>query len=73
MILQGIPKLLTVQEVADYLHQKPKTIRNWILSGELPGIKVGRHWFIVEDDLREYIETRSGMLLAKVGVGKRRI
>jgi excisionase family DNA binding protein len=67
MPMPGLPKLLTLAEVAAYLGQKPRTIAAWILDGELPGVKVGRHWLIIEDDLREYISMRSNMLLANTG------
>jgi excisionase family DNA binding protein len=62
--MNGLPTLLTTDEVAAYLRQKPRTIHDWIRAGVLPGVKIGRQWFIVEDDLRNYIERRSAWLLA---------
>jgi excisionase family DNA binding protein len=69
MNLGSLPRLLTVAEVADYLGQAPRTIHEWIRKGELPGIKIGRRWFIVEEDLLAYIRSRSEALLAKIGMG----
>jgi excisionase family DNA binding protein len=67
--LTTLPRLLATPDVADYLGQKPRTIHDWIRKGELPGIKLGRRWFIVEEDLLAYIRSRSEALLAKVGMG----
>jgi excisionase family DNA binding protein len=64
--MNGLPKLLTVHEVAAYLGHRPKTITAWIRAGDIPRVKIGRHWFIIEDDLREYMTARSAALLARV-------
>jgi excisionase family DNA binding protein len=71
MNLTRLPVLLTTTEVAVYLRQRPRTISAWIRAGDLPGVKVGRHWFIIEDDLREYLRMRSDALLARVTMAGR--
>jgi excisionase family DNA binding protein len=37
-------QLLTTEEVAQALSVKPKTVRRWILAGELPAVKLHRQW-----------------------------
>lgn len=47
------PKLLTVEEVADRFECTPRTVRNWIRTGEVPAIKRGRLIRIPENALYE--------------------
>ncbi|MHC9544630.1 MAG: helix-turn-helix domain-containing protein [Vulcanimicrobiota bacterium] len=35
--------LLTIEEAAEYLRLKPKTIRNWISMRKIPYRKIGRY------------------------------
>lgn len=48
-------KLLTPEEVAERLVVSPNTIRTWLRTGELKGIKVGRLWRIKESYLQELL------------------
>lgn len=45
-------KLLTPEQAAEILTVAPKTIREWLKSGKLSGVKVGRLWRIKESDLQ---------------------
>lgn len=45
-------KYITPEEVADELGLSLTTVYNLLRKGELPGVKIGRKWFI----LREKIE-----------------
>ena len=49
---QDEPEYLKVEEVAARLKLKEKTIRDWILRGELPAYKLGKEWRIRRDDCR---------------------
>jgi excisionase family DNA binding protein len=44
-------QLLTVPQVADEFQVTPQTIRNWIDSGVLPAIRVGRAFRLRRDDV----------------------
>ncbi len=44
-------KLLTIQEVADYLRLSKTTVWRWCQSGELRAFKVGRGWRIRQSDV----------------------
>lgn len=50
--------LLTVEEAANYLKIKPNVLRRWLRAGKIPGIKLGNHWRIDEDDLKAFLEAR---------------
>jgi len=48
-------RLLTPEEVAERLVVSPNTIRTWLRTGELKGIKVGRLWRIKESYLEDLL------------------
>lgn len=53
----GVPeRLLTPDQVAERLSLSVLTVRAWLRSGRLPGVKPGgRVWRVREIDLDEYI------------------
>lgn len=47
-------RMLTVQQTSDLLHVHGETVRQWLRSGKLRGVKMGaRSWRIPESALRE--------------------
>ena len=61
----SIEKLLTTQEVADYLGLTQRTIYTYIQSGSLRAIKIGREWRIKEGELEAFISRGSGEIKDK--------
>jgi excisionase family DNA binding protein len=55
---QDQPEYLKVEEVAARLKLKEKTIRDWILRGELPAYKLGKEWRIRRDDFDQAMAER---------------
>src|SRR5262245_54013768 len=53
------PKFLTTHEVAAFLGRSPETIVRWIRRNEIRGVKIGRRWFVAEDDLREWANRKT--------------
>ena len=58
-------RLLSTEEVAERLNVSPLTVRKWLRSGRLRGIKVSVLWRVRESDLNAFIkafndEKRSG-------------
>jgi excisionase family DNA binding protein len=47
--------MLTIRQVAAYLHVVPLTIYRLIERGELPACKVGRVWRVRKQDLQAYL------------------
>jgi excisionase family DNA binding protein len=48
-------ELLTVQEVAGVLKITAFTVRKYLKSGALRGVKVGKYWRVRECDLEAYV------------------
>ena len=48
--------LLTPEQVAERLHISHLTIGNWLRSGKLKGVKVGRLWRVRESDLEAFLK-----------------
>jgi excisionase family DNA binding protein len=49
---------LTVEEVAAELRVHPETVRNWIRTGELDALDIGREYRIYRADLDAFIQRR---------------
>lgn len=53
-------KLLTPEEAAGILKMRPETVREWLRTGRLKGLKAGpRMWRIKEIDLVEFLKAPS--------------
>jgi excisionase family DNA binding protein len=49
-------RFLTLQEVADLLKIKERTIYQWAQQGKIPGFKLGNAWRFDRDDIEVWIE-----------------
>lgn len=49
------PDLLTPEDAAKVLKVKPETIREWLRTGKLKGLRAGRLWRIRPDDLEKFL------------------
>lgn len=49
-------RLLTPEEAAAILSVSPKSIRAWLRSRKLKGVKAGRLWRVREDELAEFLK-----------------
>jgi excisionase family DNA binding protein len=47
----------TVQELAERLEVSEATVRQWIKSGELRAIDIGKGWRIADTDLAHFLKT----------------
>ena len=52
------PEFLKVEEVAARLKVQERTVRDWILRGELEAYKIGKEWRIRRDHFDEAMEAR---------------
>lgn len=50
-----LSRLMTVQQVMEYLGKSQTTVYGLLRSGELKGVKVGRDWRVKEEDLNDYV------------------
>lgn len=51
-------KLLTLEEVANYLQMSPKTIYGWTYTGYIPHFKVGGHLRFDPKEIRKWLAKR---------------
>jgi len=50
-----LPRLLTIQEVADILRIHARTAYRLVKDGSIGAIRVGTQWRVTEDALHEYV------------------
>lgn len=51
----GLPRLLTLKEVANFLRIHPRTAYRLVQDGALAAIRVGTQWRVTEEALHEYV------------------
>lgn len=51
-------EVLTAEETAEILKVNIDTVRRLLRRGDLPGVKVGRHWRVEREVLRQYLRGR---------------
>lgn len=50
-----LPAVLNTETVASLLGVSVQTVRIQCVEGELPGVKIGRRWFVPRDRLVEFL------------------
>jgi excisionase family DNA binding protein len=50
-------RTLNLKEAANFLNIHWQTLRQRVISGEIPGAKIGKSYIFLEDDLVEYIRS----------------
>lgn len=55
---QSSPRYLTVREVATYLRVSTMTVYRLINGGNLPAVRIGKSFRVLEDDLNRYLADR---------------
>ena len=58
-------RLLTPKEAAEIMAVAPRTIKVWLRSGDLAGLKVKNMWRIRPEDLEKFIEKGNPNTLAR--------
>lgn len=51
-------RLMTLQDVAEYLQVKERTIYQWAQKGDIPAFKLGNVWRFKRQDIDLWIEER---------------
>lgn len=49
-------RLLKPEEAAAALAVKPSTVREWLRTGRLKGVRLGRLWRVREEDLEAFVQ-----------------
>ena len=50
-IVNGLPQLASVDEIATYLSLNRSTVNRMLRDGRLPGFKLGHRWYIRTEQL----------------------
>jgi len=50
-----IDSLYSIQELSKELNVSTRTLYNYVLSGRLQGVKIGRSWFFPEQNILNFI------------------
>ena len=61
-------KTLNIEQAAEFLGAHKETVRRRVASGEIPGVKVGRGWRFIEQDLAMYMRNKYSTCDASWGV-----
>lgn len=49
-------KLLTPEQVAEYLNLAEKTIKDYLRAGKIRGVKIGNVWRVKPEDLEAFVD-----------------
>jgi excisionase family DNA binding protein len=60
-----MPRLINIEELADYLRLQKQTIYNWLNQGKISGIKVGGVWRFDQKEIDDWLRSRRTMKTAK--------
>ena len=53
-------KLMTIDEVADYLQVKKRTVYDWLKKGKIPAIKTVGQWRFKYEQIDEWLQQQHG-------------
>ena len=51
--------ILTIDELAEYLRVKKRTVYDWVKKGKIPAIKTVGQWRFRRDKIEEWLETHN--------------
>jgi len=57
-----MPRLIDIDELADYLRLKKQTIYNWLHQGKISGIKMGGVWRFDRKDVDAWLKSKRRLL-----------
>lgn len=53
-------EVYTLKELEALLQVTRRTLYNWIKSGKLKAVRIGKEWRVTKDTLEEFLETGTG-------------
>ncbi len=54
--LEKEERLLTIDEVAEFLHVNPMTVYAWVKEGKIPAFKIGKVWRFRKTEIDEWLK-----------------
>ena len=64
-------KTLNIDEAAEFLGAHKETVRRLVVTGIIPGAKIGRGWIFIEQDLVTHMRNKYSTCDASQGVHSR--
>ncbi|MDP3559381.1 MAG: helix-turn-helix domain-containing protein [Legionellaceae bacterium] len=61
-------KTFNINQAAEFLGAHKETVRRLVANGHLPGVKIGRSWLFIEQDLVIHIRNKYSTCDASQGV-----
>ena len=55
-ILLKEERLLTIYEVAEFLHINAMTVYSWVRDGKIPAFKIGKVWRFRKTEIDEWLK-----------------
>ncbi len=52
-------RLLTIDEIAEFLHMNPMTVYSWVKDGKIPAFKIGKVWRFRKTEIDEWLKNKS--------------
>jgi PTS system nitrogen regulatory IIA component len=49
-------RLLTIDEVAEFLHINPMTVYAWVKEGKIPAFKIGKVWRFRKTEIDKWLK-----------------
>ncbi|MEW6686315.1 MAG: helix-turn-helix domain-containing protein [Candidatus Edwardsbacteria bacterium] len=56
----GDVKLYSIIDLSKSLGLTERTIRGWFYQGRLKGVKLGKEWYISEENLKRFLNAEKG-------------
>jgi len=66
MTVKDEERLLKLEEAASRLRVKPNTLRKWLRTGYVPGLKIAATWRLKVENLEEFIKFREAETKKKI-------
>ncbi len=54
--LEKEERLLTIDEVAEFLHVNPMTVYSWVKDEKIPAFKIGKVWRFRKTEIDEWLK-----------------
>jgi len=64
-------RTLNIQQAAEFLGAHKETVRRLASSAQIPGVKIGKRWIFIEQDLVEYMRSKYPAVVTSQGAVQR--
>lgn len=54
--LEKEKRLLTIDEIAEFLHMNPMTVYSWVKDEKIPAFKIGKVWRFRKTEIDEWLK-----------------